>query len=230
MTQPSRRAGSGIQFAIARAFFATDNQTTVAGRSSQSLAATGLTHVAMDVRDAGSVAAALARHGPFDIFVANAGGVSTAPALKANRADWDAMLPLNLTSVSPALKRGWGRFIAIGSTVSLKDYRYRYASAFAAAKHGLLGFVRSGNRHYRRHRQRALPRLTDTPMLTSAIDAISGKTNQPASKTPETFTRANPMNRLVDPTEVAVTALSLASEQAAAVNGQAIAIDGSETA
>jgi NAD(P)-dependent dehydrogenase (short-subunit alcohol dehydrogenase family) len=38
------------------------------------------------------------------------------------------------------------------------------------------------------------------------------------------------MRRLVRPEEVAFAALWLASEAAAAVNGQAIAIDGGETA
>jgi NAD(P)-dependent dehydrogenase (short-subunit alcohol dehydrogenase family) len=231
--------GSGIGLALAQSFAAHGYDTAVAGRSLETLAATGLPHVIADVCDPGSISAALSQVGPIDIFVANAGGALTAPALKASLDDWDRMIALNCTSVFvcaqlaiPAMiERGWGRFIAIGSTASLKGYRY--AGAYAAAKHGMLGFVRSLALEIAATGVTAnalCPGYTDTPMLARAIEDISARTGRSPGAALQSLEQANPMRRLITPAEVAAAALWLASDAAAGVNGQAIAIDGGETA
>jgi NAD(P)-dependent dehydrogenase (short-subunit alcohol dehydrogenase family) len=65
-------------------------------------------------------------------------------------------------------------------------------------------------------------------MLRAAIDTVAAKTDR--SDPEAAFTKANPMGRLIAPEEVAGAALWLASDAAAGVNGQAVLIDGGETA
>lgn len=242
MAQQGRRVlvtggGSGIGLAIARAFHKAGNEVTVSGRDRDRLEATGLPWLQFDACDEDAVTRALASGPTFDIVVANAGGATTAPLLKTSRADWDRMLALNLTSVwltaraavPPMVDQRWGRFIAIASTAAVKGYAY--AGAYAAAKHGALGLVRSLALELARSGVTAnaiCPGYTDTPMLQGAIANVAAKTGRPDPEA--AFTKANPMGRLIAPEEVAAAALWLASEAAAGVNGQAILVDGGETA
>jgi NAD(P)-dependent dehydrogenase (short-subunit alcohol dehydrogenase family) len=244
MVTTSRRVlvtggSSGIGLAIAQGFACAGHHVTICGRDAQRLRDTHLPHIVLDVCDEAATAEALRQIDPIDIFVANAGGAETAPALKTPRELWDRMLALNLTSLftgaraalPPMVARGWGRFIVVGSTASLKGYRY--VSAYAAAKHGALGFVRSLALELAQSGVTAnmlCPGYSDTPMIAQAIDTIAGKTNRSHDVAAATFTAANPMGRLIQPAEVAAAALWLASDAAASVNGQAIAIDGGETA
>ena len=231
--------GSGIGLAIARAFDEAGDEVIVTGRREAALRETGLPFRIMDVTDEAQVEAVLREAGPLDVLVANAGGAVTAPLLDTQRTDWDAMLALNLTSVwlcakhavPPMVARGSGRFIAVASTASLKGYAY--AGAYAAAKHGVLGLVRSLALELAKTGVTAnalCPGYTDTPMIAAAADAIVSRTGRTREQAEAAFTRANPMGRLVAPAEVAAAALWLASDEAASINGQAIAIDGGETA
>ncbi len=230
---------SGIGLAIARGFAEAGDEVIVAGRREAPLRETGLPFRVMDVTDEAQIEAVLRELGPLDVIVANAGGAVTAPVAATSRADWDAMLALNLTSVwlcaryavPPMVVRGQGRFIAVASTASLKGYAY--AGAYAAAKHGVLGLVRSLALELAKTGVTAnalCPGYTDTPMIAAAADAITAKTGRTREQAEAAFTRSNPMGRLVAPAEVAAAALWLASDGAASVNGQAIAIDGGETA
>ncbi|HUB84390.1 MAG TPA: SDR family NAD(P)-dependent oxidoreductase [Rhizomicrobium sp.] len=230
---------SGIGLAIAHGFADAGYDVTICGRDEQRLRDTKLRHVVFDVCDETATANALQQLGPIDVFVANAGGAETAPVSKMPRNMWDRMLALNLTSLfngaraalPPMIARGWGRFIVVGSTASLKGYRY--VSAYAAAKHGALGFVRSLALELAQTGVTAnmlCPGYSDTPMIAQAIDTIASKTKRTREDAAATFTDANPMGRLIQPKEVAAAALWLASDAAGSVNGQAIAIDGGETA
>ena len=131
MKTEARRAiitggGSGIGLAIARRFANAGVDVTIAGRDAARLEKTGLPYVTMDVTDEASVVEGVAKCGRVDIFIANAGAAETAPALKTQRAMWDRMIAVNLTSaylcareaLPQMIGRGWGRFIAIGSTHS----------------------------------------------------------------------------------------------------------------
>lgn len=231
--------GSGIGLAIAKAFHASGHAVTIGGRNLERLKAAGLAYVQMDVTDESSVRDAIEASAPIDIFVANAGAAETTPALQTDRALWDRMIAVNLTSVylcakyaAPGMvERKWGRFIAIASTASLKAYAY--TGAYAAAKHGVIGWVKSLALELANTGVTAnalCPGFTDTPLVDRAIDLAASRSNRSPAALKKTFTRYNPMNRLIKPEEVAAAALWLASDGAAAVNGQAIALDGGETA
>lgn len=231
--------GSGIGHAMAGGFADAGYRVTIAGRNQKRLAASGHAFIVLDVCDAEAVQAALAEAGPIDVFCANAGAVETAPALKASPDLWRQMLSQNLSSVfycaQAALPgmvgRGWGRFIVTGSTASLKGYRY--ASAYAAAKHGVLGFVRSLALELADTGVTAnvlCPGYTDTDIIGDAVAQLSARRSIALDEAAKLFTDANPMHRLIAPNEVAGAAVWLASAAGASINGQAIAIDGGETA
>jgi NAD(P)-dependent dehydrogenase (short-subunit alcohol dehydrogenase family) len=230
---------SGIGLAVAKAFRNAGHEVLIYGRDQARLDATGLPAIAVDVLDTRVLARRIATDGPFDIVVANAGTAATAPALKMPAEMWDQMIALNLTSVFhtaqaavPAMiERGWGRFIAMGSTASLKGFKY--AAGYAAAKHGLLGFVRTLALELAATGVTAnaiCPSYVDTPLISGAIDAAAKKTGRPRDDIAANFTGASPLGRLIAPEEVAAAAVWLASDAAAGVNGQAIAIDGGITA
>lgn len=243
MTADAKRAlitggGSGIGLAIARHFSANGVDVTIAGRNAARLGDTGLPYVVMDVTNEDSVADGVRKAGRIDIFVANAGAATTAPALKTPRELWDDMIAVNLTSAYICARktlpemagRGWGRFIAIGSTASVKGYPY--AGAYAAAKHGLLGWIRCLALELAKTGVTAnaiCPGFTDTPMVENASRTIMQKTGRSRQQALAAFIEDNPMGRLIEPQEVAEAALWLVGDGAASVNGQAIIIDGGET-
>lgn len=231
--------GSGIGLAIAKSLDAEGYKVFVSGRRFSVLEASGFAPVQMDVTDRTSINSALEACGEIDVFVANAGRADTAPALKLSAQTWDGMIAVNLSSVFhcaqavlPQMKtRKKGRFIAVASTAALKGYRY--TSAYAAAKHGVLGFIRClalELAHSGVTANAVCPGFTDTPLIDAALENIQRKTGASRQEALKQIVAANPQSRLVTPEEVASAVTWLASESAASVNGQAIAIDGGETA
>jgi 3-oxoacyl-[acyl-carrier protein] reductase len=86
--------------------------------------------------------------GPVDILVNNAGINRDGTMKKASKADWDAVLDVNLTGaflctkafVSQMRDRGWGRIINIASYVGRTGvYGTTY---YAASKAGLIGLTK----------------------------------------------------------------------------------------
>jgi 3-hydroxybutyrate dehydrogenase len=98
-------------------------------------------------RDA--VAAAIDRFGGLDTVVPNAGFQHVAPVEEFPEDRWDAMIALLLTSpfllaraAWPALRAsGDGRFVAVASVHGLVASPFK--SAYVAAKHGVLGLVKT---------------------------------------------------------------------------------------
>src|SRR6266536_3716352 len=109
--------------------------------------------LACDVTDRRQVSALPARVcatlGDPDVLVNNAGGADTHKLLDHPDELWERMLCLNLTSVYWVTKAllpslvasGRGRLINVASTAAKSGARY--AAAYSAAKHGVLGFTRS---------------------------------------------------------------------------------------
>jgi len=229
--------GSGIGLAAARALAAAGHEVMIAGRDEAKLKAAGLPCFTVDVTDEASIAALAKAAGPVDIFVANAGAAPTAATLKTSRALWDEALAVNLTSVfscaqafAPGMiARGWGRFIAIASTASHRAYPY--TGAYAAAKHGVLGWIRTLALEHAKSGvtfNAVCPGFVDTPLIAGAVDRLAAKAGGDIDAAKRLLAKDNPMGRLVAPEEVAAAVVYLVGESAASINGQSIIIDGGE--
>jgi 3-oxoacyl-[acyl-carrier protein] reductase len=146
-------AAHGIGTAIARMLRdegATVHQVDRAGSGNDGPGNDGVESV--DVSDPDAVAALVARIGPVDVLVNNAGGVcgqTGQPLEHVTDDDWRAVVDANLTTtfvctraVAPGMKQaGWGRIVNIssgaGRSVSLTGIQ-----AYATAKAGQIGLTR----------------------------------------------------------------------------------------
>lgn len=248
-------ASRGIGAAIARALTFAGAHLTLIGRSRDSLEIIaaelrGLTRVhteVVDITDNTAVNLAMQAAeqalGPINILVNNAGQAISQPFDKTDLAMWQTMITTNLTgtyscthaalpSMLKAASSGTpGRIIHVASTAGLQGYAY--VSAYTAAKHGVIGLTRALALELARKNitvNAICPGFTDTDMVRSAIENIVAKTGKTATQAREALADRNPQKQLVQPEEIAQTVLWLCGPVSAAINGQAIAIDGGELA
>jgi 3-hydroxybutyrate dehydrogenase len=237
--------GRGIGREIAYQLAHAGATVTVLGRDRASLdhaVAAGAAHFAgvADVADQASIVAAIAEavaRQPIDILVANAGSAESAPFAKSDAALFHRMMDVNFMGVVhsiqaalPSMKqRPYGRIVAIASIAGLKGYAY--VSAYSAAKHAVVGLVRSLALELAQTRitvNAVCPGFTDTDLVDQSIDTIVKKTGRSREEAVAELAKHNPQGRLVSPAEVADTVLWLCGEGAGAVTGQAIAVAGGE--
>jgi NAD(P)-dependent dehydrogenase (short-subunit alcohol dehydrogenase family) len=136
----------------------------------------------------------------------------------------------SIQAVLPSLRdRPYGRIVAIASTAGLKGYPY--VSAYVAAKHAVVGLVRSLALELAVTKvtvNAVCPGFTDTDLVAGSIDNIMKKTGRSREQAMAELSRHNPQGRLVRPAEVADSVLWLCGEAAGAITGQTIAVAGGE--
>lgn len=229
--------GTGIGKAIAHAFADEGDAVTITGRRSAVLksAAEGrdITCVEADVTDEAQVNALYAK--PFDVVIANAGGGASVKIREASLADWTDTIEVNLTGTFLTFRAALrdmtsgGRLIAIASTASLKGNSA--VPAYTAAKHGVLGLVRAVALDIAKEGitcNAICPGFTDTDLAESAIIGLMTRFDVDRAKATKMVTSPNPQGRLINPEEVAATAVFLASEGAKSINGHALSVSGGE--
>jgi 3-hydroxybutyrate dehydrogenase len=229
--------GSGIGRAVARAFADAGDAVTITGRRLDALqdtdAGRGMTCRVADVTDEAQVAALFDQ--PFDVVVANAGG-GVAGKLRSTTLDqWNDTLAVNLTGTFLTFREALrkmgtgGRLIAMASTASLKGNAN--VVAYTAAKHGVLGLVRSVALDVAPRGitcNAICPGFVDTPLGQAAVDAVQARFNLTRDQAEAQVVGDNPMKRMIHVEEVAAAALFLASSGASMVNGHALSVSGGE--
>ena len=241
-------AGRGIGRAIAIAFGSEGGRVALAARTR-----TELDEVEEAVRSAGgeaisiesdlsdpTVPGRLAREvaerlGPVEVLVNNAGvggGTKFRPVSEFDDDHWHLTLAVNLTApylltkaVLPSMvERGWGRVITVAS-INSKRASY-HGCAYAASKHGVLGFMRSLALEVAPSGITAnciCPGPVETAMLAKRIEYDSRRLGRSRE---DHVRQMTPMGKILVPDDIAPMAVYLASDDARMVTGQAYNVCG----
>lgn len=238
-------AGTGIGAAVVSALAREAASIALIGRTKARLDETASalsvdTLVATaDVTDPESVEKAFEairqRFPRIDILVNNAGQAESAPFTRTDLALWNRMLAVNLTGtylcthavLAAMLKQDYGRIVNVASSAGLVGIAY--ASAYTAAKHGVVGLTRALALEAAKTPvtvNAVCPGYVETAIVRNTIANIVAKTGKSAAEALAAITSHNPQGRLIRPDEVASTVLWLCLPGSESVNGQAIAMTG----
>jgi SDR family mycofactocin-dependent oxidoreductase len=199
-----------------------------------------------DVRDQAAlddvVARTLATFGRIDIVVANAGTFSHAPAWELSDDQWQNVVDVNLTGVwrtvkacvpSMIARRRGGAVVLTSSVTGL--HGYANIASYAAAKHGVNGLMRTLANELGPHNIRVnsvCPGLINTDMMmndeTYAMfrPDVANPTLEDAREVFRTK-QLLPMDWL-EPRDVSNAIAFLVSEEARAITGVALPVDGGQ--
>jgi NAD(P)-dependent dehydrogenase (short-subunit alcohol dehydrogenase family) len=228
--------GRGIGAAVARALATAGAHVMAAARHPVPL--DGVATERCDVTQPGDVTALVRatteRLGPIDILVNNAGSASSAPVAKITLDEWHRLFAVNATgtllctqAVLPGMReRRRGRIVNIASIAGLTGDKY--IAAYSAAKHAVVGFTRSLAAELAGSGVTAnvvCPGYVDTPLTDGTLDRIMERTHSTREAALHAVLEHSGQPRLVTADEVAACVLSLVSDGAAAINGEAIVLD-----
>lgn len=200
----------------------------------------GLRTMAADVAEEASVARLFeqvqADLGGLDILVNNAGVAGPTGFVETlAKADWDRTLAVNITGqflcarlAVPLLKASRaGVMINLASAAGHLGFPGR--SAYAASKWAVVGFTKSLALELGPHGIRVnaiLPGAVEGPRIRAVIAAKAGTLGRPVEEIAGQYEGQAALGRMVTARDVANMVLFNASEAAANISGQAIAVDG----
>ena len=182
-----------------------------------------------------AVEAALERFGRLDAVVAGAGFQHVSPVADFPEDIWERLLALLLTSPFLLAKYAWpaltanpgGRFLAIGSAHSLVASPYK--AGYVAAKHGLLGLVKTlalEGAEARLTATTVCPGFVRTPLVEAQIAAQAALHGLPVERVLEDVILApHAIKRLIEPEEVADVVAFLLGPGGATFTGAAVSMD-----
>ena len=231
-------AGRGIGAAIAARLHAEGARVAVVSRTEANSAKVAAelnaarpgsaVGYAVDAADHEAVGAVCARilqdFGRADILVNNAGITRDTLALRMGVEDWDAVLATNLRGafsftqgfLRPMVKQRSGRIIHISSVSGLAGNVGQ--TNYAASKAGLLGYAKSLAREVAGRNitvNVVAPGFIDTDMTGVLSEQIRTQ-----------VLAQIPVARFGTPSEIAAAVAFLASDEAAYITGQTLAVDG----
>ncbi len=223
-------ASQGLGAHFARTLAAAGARVVLGARQAAKLAevaaAVGGVPVALDVRDPGSIEAALEAAGPVDILINNAGVTAPGPALQTTPEAWDRVLGTNLTGAFAVAQAVARRMVAAGrggsvvNIASILGLRVAgQVAAYAAAKAGLIQLTQALALEWARHgvRVNALaPGYIETDLNRAFFATEAG----------QAMIRRIPQRRLGRPDDLDGPLLLLASDAGRYMTGAVIAVDG----
>ena len=183
---------------------------------------------------------AVAETGSIDILISNAGIQHVAPVAEFPPEKWDAILAINLSSVFHAMRaaiphmkaQGWGRIISTASAHSLVASPNK--SAYVAAKHGLMGLTKTVALEVAQAGITAnciSPGYVWTPLVEGQIpDTMKARGMTRDQVMNDVLLAAQPTKEFVTPEQVAALALFLCRDEAKAITGTNLSMDGGWTA
>jgi 3-oxoacyl-[acyl-carrier protein] reductase len=233
VTGASRGIGRAISQALAgcgATLVVTDILTDAVTAFAKELEAQGRTAAAftLDVTVPASIEAAvnavLERFGRVDILVNNAGITRDMLLMRMKREDWDLVLRLNLTGafectqaiLRPMMRQRSGRIISISSVVGQTGNAGQ--ANYAASKAGLIGFSKSLAREV------ASRSVTVNVVAPGLID--TDMTRALSEETRADWAAKVPLARWGTAEDVAAAVCFLASDEAAYITGQVLAVNG----
>jgi len=236
---------SGIGLAIARALKAEGARLILNGFGDPGEIARLREELDAGYRDADltqpeAIEAMMAETGAIDILVNNAGTQHVAPVDAFPVEKWDLILALNLSAAFhtirlalPAMKgKGWGRIVNTASAHSLVASPNK--SAYVAAKHGIAGLTKTV----------ALEAATSgvtvncispgyvwTPLVENQIpDTMKSRGLTREQVINDVMLAAQPTKQFVTPEQVAALVVFLCRDEAGAITGANLSMDGGWTA
>ena len=242
-------ASRGLGYAIAHELAAEGAAIVICARSEGRLkeaareigAATGARVVAVagDVAKLADVLSivdqALSDFGRVDVLVTNSGGPPPGTFDTTSAEAWKAAVDVLLTSaveltraVLPGMKqRRFGRILNVTSiTVKQPVENLILSNALRAAVTGMARTLASEVAPFGITVNNLLPGYTRTERLSELADASAARTGGAAADFYARLEGEIPARRLGEPRELAALAAFLASERAAYITGQSIAVDG----
>ncbi len=223
------RAGAAVAFNYSRGEDDAEADDTLAA-----LRATGVrVHAAQgDVADAAAVTALFgelreALGGAPDVLVNNAAVTHDALLMMLPEAGWKRVLDVDLTgaflccraALRGMIARRWGRIVNVVSPAAF--FGKEGASAYAAAKGGLVALTKSLAREMARHGitvNAVSPGFVETRLIRELDEAKRSE-----------LERQIPLGRFADPDEIAAAIVFLASPAASYLTGTTIHVDGGLT-
>lgn len=246
---------SGIGLAYAKAFAAHGANVVINGfgdadaieTERAALAAASGAQARYDAADmtkpdqiAAMVDKAASEFGSVDIIVNNAGIQHVAPIESFPIDKWDAIMAINLSSAFhmmraavPHMKQaGWGRIISTASAHSLVASPNK--AAYVAAKHGLAGLTKTVALEVATHGITVnciSPGYVWTPLVEHQIpDTMAARKLTREQVIEDVLLDAQPTKEFVTSEQVASLALYLCRDDAKAITGANLSIDGGWTA
>jgi 3-hydroxybutyrate dehydrogenase len=177
---------------------------------------------------------ALARFGRLDVLVPNAGTQYTAPIVDYPVAEWDRLMAVMVRGPFLAVKLAWPHLIErpdsrIVVTASASSFLAEAAkSAYVAAKHAVLGLVRTAALEGAAHGMTVnavAPAWMRTPLIETHVAHQMSVRQSTREEVLETMLARHPVRRFVELAEVAEAVVFLASPGASGINGTCLPVD-----
>jgi NAD(P)-dependent dehydrogenase (short-subunit alcohol dehydrogenase family) len=227
----------GIGRAVSERFHQAGDHVIALGRDQRALSALHgeIETLVCDVTSERAVAETFERLGEVDVLVNNAGFAESAPLHRTTLDAWARHFAVNVTgpflcmrAVVPGMKqRGAGAIVTVASTAGRVGAPY--TSAYTASKHAAVGLMRAVASEVAGSGVRVnavCPTFVRTEMTARAAANIVQRTGRTAAEAESALAAGSPLGRLLEPEEVADAIVFLTSPAAAAINGQALVIDG----
>ena len=194
---------------------------------------------AVDEREVdGAVAQAIARFGGLDVMVCNAGIIAVTPVVEMSLAEWQRVMRVNVDSVFIGSRAAARAMIAQGrggSIINAASGAGRRGVAnlshYCASKAAIILLTQSLAIELAPHGIRAncyVPGHIETPFWGGIADGFAARTGKTPAEVVAGFRASVPAGRFGSVGDVAAAVSWLASDDAAYVSGQGIAMNGAE--